>query len=173
MPPATPHRYSTQVICPYTSANQVGAMLWLGFILFLVVFPKVKYFYFEKNSFGKSRVSNCGDSCSGRRRSQIKRSFEAEISCTHHWKETYLPFPSICTMPPKVTFLYLLFSSNISTSRIFRARFPHPSPLQRDIFVLVFFPLLWKVFSKERSGNRVCASNNGWSGGYLTHIRWQ
>ena len=67
-------------------------------------------------------MSNCGDSCSGRRRSQIKRSFEAEISCTHHWKETYLPFPSICTMPPKVTFLYLLFSSH-----------PH----QQNFFVLV------------------------------------
>ena len=119
MPPATPHRYSTQVICPYTSANQVGAMLWPGFILFLVVFPKVKYFYFEKKFPGKSRVSNCGDSCSGRRRSQIKRSFEAEISCTHRWKETYLPFPSICTIPPKVTFLYLLFSSHLHQQNFF------------------------------------------------------
>ena len=73
MPPAAPPRYSTQVICPYTSANQVGAMLWLGFILFLVVFPKVKYFYFEKKFPGKSRVSNCGDSCSGRRRSRNQK----------------------------------------------------------------------------------------------------
>ena len=145
-----PPRYSTQVICPYTSANQVGAMLWLGFILFLVVFPKVKYFYFEKKFPGKSRVSNCGDSCSGRRRSQIKRSFEAEISCTHHWKETYLPFPSICTIPPKVTFLYLLFSSNISTSRIFSCSFPPSISTWKRHFCSCFLSITLKgVFQRE------------------------
>ena len=173
MPPDTPHRYSTQVICPYTSANQVGAMLWLGFILFLIVFPKVKYFYFEKNSFGKSRVSNCGDSCSGRRRSRNQKVLWGRNKLHSPLKRDIFAFSLYLHHTTKSDILIFAFFLSSPPAEFFRARFPQPSPLQRDLFVLVFFPLLWKVFSKERPGNRVCAGNNGWSGGYLTHIRWQ